>query len=268
MLLGVWYIATAVCRLIPVLLRFSLAKSGPAAEAFGVGHNPDSVPAVRGACVASSKHSPSSIKPHLGQVPENSLESASSEDWRVFHEDVAGLNLANDAGHFHPEPGLLPVDPGTTAGGADVLAGEAARYHVNSASPWSAVKGLHVRPDGERVEKSIVLPLNKNGCGVGIKFNGADGSPSQELAPENPATSAREKSQLIHAVRCVPKAAVGRHPMQLHPGLWFAGFIGLSSQRLMGFTPRARQSASYSQSGQRCVIGVRWTQYIRDYLYK
>jgi hypothetical protein len=42
------------------------------------------------------------------------------------------------------------------------------------------------------------LPLRKNGCGVGIKFNCADGAPFKELASEYASTSAREKSQLIH----------------------------------------------------------------------
>jgi hypothetical protein len=35
---GVGHIAAAVARLMPVLLRVVLAKSGPAADAFGVGH--------------------------------------------------------------------------------------------------------------------------------------------------------------------------------------------------------------------------------------
>ena len=35
---GVGHIAAAVAKLIPVLLRVVLAKSGPALDAFGVGH--------------------------------------------------------------------------------------------------------------------------------------------------------------------------------------------------------------------------------------
>jgi hypothetical protein len=41
------------------------------------------------------------------------------------------------------------------------------------------------------------LSLSKNGRSVGIKFNGADGSPPEELPSKDAATSAREKSQLI-----------------------------------------------------------------------
>jgi hypothetical protein len=196
-LLGVGYIATIVCRL-GLLALSNAAKSGPASEAFGVGHNPDPLAEMRSAGVGSAEHSPARIEPHLGQVSKYNSKPPSSEHWRVLHEREAGSYFTNDAGHFHPEPGLLSVDPSALAGGADVLAGEAARNDINTAAPRATVKGLHVRPNWEWLEKAIVLSLSKNGRCVGIKFNGADGSPPEELPPEYSATSAREKSQLIH----------------------------------------------------------------------
>jgi hypothetical protein len=42
------------------------------------------------------------------------------------------------------------------------------------------------------------LSLRQNLCGVGITLNGADGAPAEEVAAEYSATSACEKSQLIH----------------------------------------------------------------------
>ena len=51
-----------------------------------------------------AQHTPSRIKPHLGQVPENDVEPPSSESWAVFHKDVAGSNLANDPSKFTPKP--------------------------------------------------------------------------------------------------------------------------------------------------------------------
>jgi hypothetical protein len=42
------------------------------------------------------------------------------------------------------------------------------------------------------------LSLRENLCCVGITLNGADGAPTQQVAAEYPATSACEKSQLIH----------------------------------------------------------------------
>nr|WP_245846612.1 hypothetical protein [Halomonas humidisoli] len=78
------------------------------------------------------------------------------------------------------------------------MAGKAARNDVNTASPWLSVKTAHVRPNRERREGSIVLSLRQNLCCVGITLNGADGTPSEEVAAEYSATSACEKSQLIH----------------------------------------------------------------------
>jgi hypothetical protein len=42
------------------------------------------------------------------------------------------------------------------------------------------------------------LSLRQNLCGVGITLNRADGVPAEEVAAEYSATSACEKSQLIH----------------------------------------------------------------------
>jgi hypothetical protein len=99
------------------------------------------------------------IVPHRGQVSENDSEPPRSESWGVFHEDVSGHHFANDAGELSPESGALAINSRSAAGEADVLAREAARYHVNNASPWSSVKGSHVIPNGERREMSGVLSV-------------------------------------------------------------------------------------------------------------
>jgi hypothetical protein len=112
--------------------------------------------------------------------------------------DASGLYLANDARHVEPEAASLAIESGAFAGGADVLAGKAARNDVNTAMPWPSVKSRNVRPNWERSEDSIVLSLRQNLCGVGITFNCDHGSPSKEFAAEYSSTSAREKSQLIH----------------------------------------------------------------------
>jgi hypothetical protein len=144
-----------------------------------------------------AEHSPPSIVPQRGQVSENTSQPSKSEHWGVFHDDVAGSHLANDSGHFAPEPAALPVDAGAFACNADVLAGKPARYHVNNSAPRAAVKRAHVGPNRENVEASVVLSLCQNGCGVGITFNGAHALPSEEFPSKNASTSAREKSQLI-----------------------------------------------------------------------
>jgi hypothetical protein len=145
----------------------------------------------------SAKHSPASIVPQRGQVSENTSQPSKSEHWGVFHDDEAWSHLANDSGHLAPKPAALPVNARPFACNADVLAGKPARYHVNNSAPRAAVKCAHVGPNRENVEASVVLSLCQNGCGVGITFNGADAPPPEEPSPENSATSACEKSQLI-----------------------------------------------------------------------
>jgi hypothetical protein len=79
------------------------------------------------------------------------------------------------------------------------LTREAARNDINNASPWRPVKGANVIPDGERLKNSVVLSLAQKPNSEWLPFDGADGSPSKQLAAENSSTSAREKCQLIHS---------------------------------------------------------------------
>ena len=64
-----------------------------------------------------------------------------------------------------------------------------------------SIKGANVIPNREGREKAVILSLGKNAGGVGFALNSADGAPPEQLAPEYSATSAREKSQLIHFMR-------------------------------------------------------------------
>ncbi len=148
--------------------------------------------------VCRSEHIPFRIEPERGQVAKYSSEPPSSEHWGVLHEDEGGLNIANDASELNPETGAGAVEACASSCGADVLTGEAARHHVNTASPRSSVKGAHVIPDGKRREASVVLTCDENAGGVGVKLDGADGPPPEQMPAEDAATSAREKSQLIH----------------------------------------------------------------------
>ena len=157
--------------------------------------------------VGSSQHCPFAVIPERGQITEDSPKASSKEGWAVLHEDVAGSNLANDARHVSPHAASGSVDSCTPPRHADVLAGKAARYDVNTASPRSAVKGLNVIPDREGREKAVILSGGKNACGVGLPLNSTDGSPSEEMPSEYSATSACEKSQLIHVTPSPPTTA-------------------------------------------------------------
>lgn len=226
---GVGHIATAVCRLIPVPLRVIFAKSGPAADAFGVGQSfatiprslfrprshslaapssvrdpfvpsvargvgnePDSFSFVGSTGMDSSQHSVSSHVAHRGQLGSDSDTSAKSESWGVFHEDVARSNLANDPPHFPPQSASLAFEPRAFARDADVLAWEASRYHVNKSSPWRAVEGAYIIPDREGVQASIVLTGDQHVPCIGVVLDGAHGSESAEESAEYAASSACE----------------------------------------------------------------------------
>jgi hypothetical protein len=147
---------------------------------------------MRRSNVGSSQHCPPAVIPERGQITEHSSKSPSKERWAVFHEDVAGSNLANDARHVGPHAAALSVNAGAFACDADVLAGKAARNDVNTAAPWSSVKGANVIPNRERREKAVILSGGKYACGVGLPLDGADGSPAEHPPPEDASTSARE----------------------------------------------------------------------------
>jgi hypothetical protein len=105
--------------------------------------------------------------------------------------------FTDDSRHVLPHTASGAGDADSLAGGGDVLTGEASRHHANTASPWASVEGLYVIPDRERFEASVVLSGDQNVPCVGVPFDGADGSPSEEFAPENATSSACEKCQLM-----------------------------------------------------------------------
>jgi hypothetical protein len=170
-----------------------------AEQLLGVGQDPDALALMRRTGVACPHDSPSRIVPHRGQVAENASKPPRSEHWGVLHEHVSRSYLANDAGHLRPESGAGVIKTCSLSRRADSLAGKAARKHVNAASPWSAIKGAHVIPDGKRRQCAVVLSRDKNACGVGIALNGADGSPSEKEAAEDASAGSGEDGKLSQA---------------------------------------------------------------------
>jgi hypothetical protein len=164
----------------------------PPVEIVGVGHNPDPLSKVGRSDIGSSQDSPSRRIPHRGQVSENHSESPRSEYWRVFHKRISGAYFTDDSCHFHPESAFVSFDSSSFPCCTDVLTGKSARYHVDKSPPRLPVKGANVIPNRERGEKSVILPLHKYACGVGLAFNCAHGRPSKDLASKYAATSARE----------------------------------------------------------------------------
>jgi hypothetical protein len=101
--------------------------------------------------------------------------------------------LANDPRKLSPKPTLLAVNACAVAVcGADVLAREAARNHVNRASPRASVEGTNIIPNGERWQVSFILSLHESSGAVGVDLHGADGAPAEKHASENASSSASE----------------------------------------------------------------------------
>jgi hypothetical protein len=149
--------------------------------------------------MVSAEHSPARIIPHRSQVSENTSKPSRSEDWGVFHERESRSNLANDSGHFSPQPASFPVDSFSGSGRADVLTREAARHDIHQTTPRSSVEGCDVVPDWEGFEASVVLSGHEDTSGVSVEFDRTDAAPPEKFPPEYSATSACEKCQLIHA---------------------------------------------------------------------
>jgi hypothetical protein len=148
----------------------------------GVGSNdPHSVSLVRTPDVVSSKHTPSNIKPQPGKPFEHAVQSSSTKHRGVFGKDERRFALANDAAHFKPQRRAISVQASSSAGAADVLAGEAPADDVNVSAPGTAVEGADVIPDGEGVEHAITLPLCEHSLAVGFDLDGADSAPSEEM---------------------------------------------------------------------------------------
>jgi hypothetical protein len=147
---------------------------------------------MRGTNVDRSHNSPLRIKPERGKVGEHSVKSANNECWAILNECVAGSYFANDPGHVMPHSATLPVKSCTFSCDADVLTRKASSHDVNNSAPRSSVKGLHVIPNRESRECSIVLSCHKHGLSVGFTLDGADGSMSEQQSGKYAATSARE----------------------------------------------------------------------------
>ena len=163
-----------------------------ASPAVGVGHHPKAVTLVRSSDVACSEHHPLRIVPERGKVFEDDAEPPVDEERAVLDEDVARHDFADDSGHLTPEAASLAVDACAAASGRDVLTGKSSRYDVNTASPWSAVKGANVIPYRERRERAFILSGDEYPCGIGVELDGAHGTPPKKDAGKYASTSARE----------------------------------------------------------------------------
>jgi hypothetical protein len=85
------------------------------ALAVGVGNNPHSVSAVRGADGGSRYAIPRRIIPARGQVAENGSHPETKQAWNVFHDHEARSKLANESKVFFPETRSRTVKASSSA---------------------------------------------------------------------------------------------------------------------------------------------------------
>jgi hypothetical protein len=98
--------------------------------ACGVGHNPDSLSAVRRANIGSSYALPFRVIPERGQVSENSPHSSPKQSCDVLHDNESGSKLANDSRILSPKSAALTIYSHSLASVRDILAWESAGDNI------------------------------------------------------------------------------------------------------------------------------------------
>lgn len=122
-------------------------------------------------------------------------------------------HLTKHSDGFGPKVPLV-VGASSLPRAGEGLTGEARRDDIHEPSPGSPVERSHVVPDGEWLERFVILPSHDDSSAVFVDFDGADGSPPEEFPPENSASSACEKCQLIQRLSLSPvvSESKGRSP--------------------------------------------------------
>jgi hypothetical protein len=152
---------------------------------FGVGHNPDAIPSVRGIDGASWNNNRKRGVTDGFQVRKHAVECHVDDASNVFTNDPSGLGLRNNSAHFRPEVTVILLAsalPGVREG----LAGEASGKHVNPGRAGSASDVSVIRDTWPM--------LSQDGGGIGVNFGESNGSES--LALKGKAESADAAKQV------------------------------------------------------------------------
>jgi hypothetical protein len=129
----------------PRIRAFSHASGvRPSSRAFGVGHDPDPIPAVRCANGGRWYAIPVRIEPDLGQVSENAAEPVAREGTNVFHDRVGGSYFANKTRELSPESRPFVCEPLVLACGRYSLTGESSANNVNWAGDVFCMESPHI----------------------------------------------------------------------------------------------------------------------------
>jgi hypothetical protein len=126
---------------------------------------------------------PLRIKPERGQVPENDIQPSTKQSCDVFHDDVRGMNLANNSGVLFPQTAALAPNPSALAGDADVLAGEPSADNVNGSNSICLESGGGKFSNVWVARRSGPV-LGKDGLSMWVGLAERDGSHSGPFEPE------------------------------------------------------------------------------------
>jgi hypothetical protein len=156
-----------------------------------VGQEEEAFAEMGGAHAGRAEHSPLRIEPHVGQGPQNRVESSSNKRYDVFEKDPLGSYLAKDAVDVRPEPAVV-VQPALLPGVGPRLAREAGSDEIHAAAPRAAVEGGEVRPDRSVLQGLVRHPRHEDGRSEGFPLDethaaeAGDDEPEPELQPADP----------------------------------------------------------------------------------
>jgi hypothetical protein len=126
----------------------------------GVEHSEHEDPGakVRSAAVTSPEPKGTDSIAERHEVTTDGVEPAADPARDVFDDDRRRLALLDVAAELSPEAGALAFEASSLAGGADVLAGEAARHDVDSGKRSSCSNIREYLDSGEVVLQSSPAP--------------------------------------------------------------------------------------------------------------
>ena len=123
----------------------------------------------------------------------------------VLDDDGAGSKVAGDSEELSPEPGAGAGEPGTLAGGGDILAGEASDEDI------AGSKNASVNCPNIRAPPDIGPVPRKDGQAEGILLDLEDDAPAaRHLETKLQAPDAREEGADLH--RLTLRAHASRAP--------------------------------------------------------
>ncbi len=164
---------------------------------------------MRRSSIGSSNTAPARIKPQVGNVPENGIESGSDTNdcCDVFKEQVSRSNDASNADDFGPQTAARTLrDACAISGLANVLAREACCDAIHS----SRVVGWIEQPNVSLVhvqagKPSLCGSLPEDLAAVSVPLNSGNWRVSKDEIGKQSAACSSEQVESSHRVNCAAR---------------------------------------------------------------